>query len=67
MAVILPGKGRGKAKKRTVRAKKRKKMVKPRSAPAASLADPRYRKRVVKSAKAYRRKAKAKVEEDEDA
>lgn len=42
-------------------------MVKPRSAPAASLADPRYRKRVVKSAKAYRRKAKAKVEEDEDA
>ena len=66
MAVILPGKGRGNAKKRTARAKKRKKVVKPRSAPAASLADPRYRKRVVKSAKAYRRKAKAKVEENED-
>ena len=64
MAVILPGKGRGKAKRRTIRAKKRKKVVKPRSAPAASLADPRYRKRVVKSAKAYSRKVK--VEEDED-
>jgi hypothetical protein len=64
MAVILPGKGRGKAKRRTIRAKKRKKVVKPRSAPAASLADPRYRKRVVKSGKAYSRKAK--VEEDED-
>ena len=64
MAVILPGKSRGKAKRRTVRGKKRKKVVKPRSAPAASLADPRYRKRVVKSAKAYNRKAK--VEEDED-
>ncbi len=64
MAVILPGKGRGKAKRRTVSAKKRKKVVKPRSAPAASLADPRYRKRVVKSAKAYSRKVK--VEEDED-
>jgi hypothetical protein len=64
MAVILPGKGRGKAKRRTIRAKKRKKVVKPRSAPAASLADPRYRKRVVKSAKAYSRKAK--VGEDED-
>jgi hypothetical protein len=64
MAVILPGKGRGKAKRRTARAKKRKKVVKPRSAPAASLADQRYRKRVVKSAKAYSRKAK--VEEDED-
>ena len=64
MAVILPGKGRRKAKRRTVSAKKRKKVVKPRSAPAASLADPRYRKRVVKSAKAYSRKVK--VEEDED-
>ncbi|MGI8851929.1 MAG: hypothetical protein ACR2GC_01260 [Methyloceanibacter sp.] len=64
MAVILPGKGRGKAKRRTASAKKRKKVVKPRSATAASLADPRYRKRVVKSAKAYSRKTK--VEEDED-
>ena len=55
-----------KAKRRISGAKTRKKVVKTRSAPAKSLADPRYRKRVVKSAKAYRRKAKAKVEEDED-
>jgi hypothetical protein len=46
---------------------KRKKTVKRRSASAASLADTRYRKRVVKSAKTYSRKGKTKAEEDEDA
>jgi hypothetical protein len=66
MAVTLPRKCRGKAKKRTGRATKRKIVVKPRSAPAKALADPRYRKRVVKSAKAYSRKGKAGTEEDED-
>jgi hypothetical protein len=42
-------------------------VVKPRSAPAKALADPRYRKRVVKSAKGYNRKRKTGAEEDEDA
>lgn len=45
---------------------KRKSTVKRRNAPAAALADPRYRKRVVKSAKSYDRKAKAGTIEDED-
>jgi hypothetical protein len=46
---------------------KPRKTVKRRSAPAAALADARYRKRVVKSAKAYSREAKAPlVEEDSD-
>jgi hypothetical protein len=44
---------------------KPKRTVKRRSAPAAALADPRYRKRVVKSAKAYSRKGKPRVPEDE--
>jgi hypothetical protein len=67
MAVTLPGKDRAKAKKRAGRAMKQKKTVKRRSAAAASLADARYRKRVVKSAKTYSRKGRAKAEEDEDA
>jgi hypothetical protein len=37
---------------------KLKNPVKPRSASAAALADARYRKRVVKSAKVYTRKGK---------
>ena len=46
-----------------------KKTVKRRSAPAAALATPLFRKRVVKSAKAYsrKRKARAQGEESEDA
>jgi hypothetical protein len=47
-------------------AMKRKSTVKGRNAPAAALADPRYRARVVKSAKVYSRKDKAKPIEDED-
>ena len=51
---------------------KRKTTVKPRNAPAQALADPRYRKRVVKSAKAYSRKSSGHKDqpptaEDEDA
>jgi len=46
---------------------KRKSTVKRRNAPAAALADPRYRKRVVKSAKVYSRKDKASVIEDDEA
>jgi hypothetical protein len=46
---------------------KRKSPVKSRNAPAAALADPRYRARVVKSAKVYSRKDKVKPGEDEDA
>lgn len=45
---------------------KRKRTVKRRNAPAAALADPRYRKRVVRSAKAYSRKGKPKREQDDD-
>lgn len=46
---------------------KRKNTVKRRNAPAAALADPRYRDRVVNSAKAYNRKAQPRSGEDEDA
>ena len=46
---------------------KRKSTVKPRNVPAAALADARYRKRVVKSVKAYSRKGKPLIAEDEDA
>jgi len=43
-----------------------KRTVKPKNVAAAALADARYRKRVVKSAKAYSRKAETAVPEDED-
>ncbi len=39
--------------------------MKRRSAAAAALATPVYRKRVVKSAKAYNRKGKARAADDE--
>jgi hypothetical protein len=39
--------------------------VKRRSPAAASLRDPRYRKRVVKTAKVYSRKRKLRIAEDE--
>jgi hypothetical protein len=67
MAVTSDAKGRAKPKKRAGRRMKPRKTVKRRSATAAALADARYRKRVVKSAKAYSREAKAPlVEEDSD-
>jgi stalled ribosome alternative rescue factor ArfA len=42
-----------------------KKTVKRRSAAAAALKNPLYRKRVVKSAKAYSRKRKAQAVDDQ--
>jgi hypothetical protein len=58
MAVTSDAKGRARPKKRAGRSMKLKTPVKPRSASAAALADARYRKRVVKSAKVYTRKGK---------
>lgn len=56
---------KGRPKKRASRRMKVKKTVKRRSAAAAVLATPAYRKRVVKSAKAYSRKGKARSQEEE--
>jgi hypothetical protein len=66
MPVTLAGKSRGKARRRPGGKTKPKRTVKRRNAPAASLADPRYRKRVVKSSKVYSRKGKARVPEEEN-
>ena len=65
MAVTLHAKGRLRPKKRTGRKMKAKTTVKRRSALAAALTDARYRKRVVKSGKAYKRKVKTPAREDE--
>ena len=62
---VTSRKARAKPKKRTSRRMKAKKTVKRRSAAAAALAGPLYRKRVVRSAKAYSRKAKAGMPEEE--
>ena len=65
---VTSNKGRARPKQRTGRKMKPKKPPKRRSAAAAVLATPLYRKRVVKSAKAYSRKDKAhSLEEVEDA
>jgi stalled ribosome alternative rescue factor ArfA len=64
MAVTTRGESRAKTRGGTM---KRKSLVKRRNAPAAALADPLYRKRVVKSAKVYSRKDKVKAIEDEEA
>lgn len=62
-------KGRAKPKKRTGRKMKAKQTVKRRSAAAAALASPHYHKRVVRNAKAYRRKGKTRTpgEDSEEA
>jgi len=65
MAVTSKATGRERPKKRTGRKMKPKKTVKRRSAAAAALATPVYRKRVVKSAKAYRRKGKTPTLEED--
>ena len=57
--------GKRRTKKRTGRKTKAKSTVKRRSAAAAALATPLYRKRVVRSAKSYSRKAKARRQGDE--
>ncbi len=64
---VTSRKGPAKPRKRASRKMKVKKTVKRRSAAAAALATPVYRKRVVKSAKAYNRKAKAVDDEGEQA
>jgi stalled ribosome alternative rescue factor ArfA len=61
---VTSKKGRARPKQRTGRKMKVKKTVKRRSAAAAALATPLYRKRVVKSAKAYNRKGKARQREE---
>src|SRR5262245_23621825 len=66
---VPSGKRRAKAKKRTGGKMKAKRGVKRRSAAAASLASPLYRKRVVRSVKTYSRKGRARSrgEENEEA
>ena len=61
---VTSKKGRARPKQRTGRKMKAKKTAKRRSAAAAALATPLYRKRVVKSAKAYSRKGKARQHEE---
>ncbi|HKQ55855.1 MAG TPA: hypothetical protein VJT12_08175 [Methyloceanibacter sp.] len=46
---------------------KAKRSVKRRSAAAAALGNPLYRKRVVRSAKTYRRKGRARLQRDDEA
>jgi stalled ribosome alternative rescue factor ArfA len=65
MAVTSKAKGRVKPKKRAGRKMKPKKTVKRRSAAAAALASPLYRKRVVRSAKAYSRKRSGRMPDEE--
>jgi hypothetical protein len=66
MPVTSEGKGRARSKTRAKLTMKPRKTVKSRNVAAAALADPRYRKRVVKSAKVYSRKGMTRPEEDED-
>ncbi len=58
--------GKRSGPKKRARRKTAKKTVKRRSAAAKALADPLYRKQVVKSAKTYSRKGKAKATGEED-
>jgi stalled ribosome alternative rescue factor ArfA len=62
---VTSQKGRARPKKRAGRKMKAKKTVKRRSAAAAALASPLYRKRVVKGVKGYNRKGKARLQEEE--
>lgn len=66
MAVTSDDKARGVAKKKSARITRPKKAIKRRSPAAAALAEPRFRTRVVKAAKVYRRKGKVELNEDED-
>jgi hypothetical protein len=59
---VTSQKARARPKKKPGRKMKAKTAVKRRSASAAALATPLYRKRVVKSAKAYSRKRKARAQ-----
>jgi len=62
---VTSNKGRNRPKRRTGRKMKPKKTVKRRSAAAAALATPIFRKRVVRSAKTYSRKGRARMPADE--
>jgi stalled ribosome alternative rescue factor ArfA len=62
---VTSRKGHTGPKKRASRRMKMKKTVKRRSAAAAALKNPLYRKRVVKSAKAYSRKDNARPNEED--
>jgi stalled ribosome alternative rescue factor ArfA len=66
MAVTSQSKRSAGQRRRRGRKMKPKKTVKRRNAPAASLTDPRYRRRVVKSAKTYSRKGKTVVENENE-
>jgi hypothetical protein len=61
---VTSKKGRAKARKRTGPNMKLKKAPKRRSAAAAALATPLYRKRVMRSAKAYSRKGRESLREE---
>jgi stalled ribosome alternative rescue factor ArfA len=63
---VTSRKSPAKPKKRASRKMKPKKTVKRRSAAAAALATPVFRKRVVKSAKAYRRRSKPETPEEDN-
>lgn len=62
---VTSEKARARPKQKPGRKMKAKQSVKRRSASAAALATPLYRKRVVKSAKAYSRKGKARSQGEE--
>jgi hypothetical protein len=62
---VISNKRRVTPKRRSGRKVKPKKTVKRRSAAAAALATPLYRKRVVKSPKAYTRKGKPRPGEED--
>ena len=64
---VTSEKGRNRSSRPARRRMKAKNTVKRRSAAAAALAGPRYRKRVIKSAKTYRRKGKAPAREEDSA
>jgi hypothetical protein len=63
---VTTGKGRAKPRKRAGSKMKAKNTVKRRSAAAAALGTPVFRKRVVRSAKTYRRKGKAGMPQEDD-
>ena len=64
---VTSEKGRDRSSRSARRRMKAKKTVKRRSAAAAALVGSRYRKRVIQSAKADRRKGKAPAREEDSA
>jgi stalled ribosome alternative rescue factor ArfA len=62
---VTSRKGRAKPRKPPSRKMQAKKTIKRHSAAAAALANPVFRKRVVRSAKAYSRKGRTRAVDDE--